>query len=73
VLLVTCSIAADGGADLQSLYDKHQWFRLRDAVQGAAAPPFFQAAVACVFNDLEGCERDIQRYLESSPPAKDAC
>jgi len=69
LLLTSCSVAADDReSGLQSLYDAHQWFKLRDAIAGVEAPLFYRAAVACVFDDPQSCEQLAGEFLKSVPP-----
>ena len=69
LLLTSCCVAADDReSGLKSLYDAHQWFKLRDAIAGAEAPLFYRAAVACVFNDPQSCEQLAGEFLKSAPP-----
>ena len=69
VLSVLLLAAASSYAtDLQSLFDRKQLFDLRDAVQGAEAPPFFRAAVACSFQDEDRCLAESKAFLNSNPP-----
>ena len=59
--------ACCGAADLQSLYDRKQFFDLRDALAGGQAPPFFRVAVACSFNDQDSCLGESKLFLDSKP------
>lgn len=52
--------------DLADLYGAHQYFEYRDAVDKMAKPTELESGiVACVFNDLRGCERHMGRVLRS--------
>ncbi len=62
-LLSTCCCAAD----LQSLYDKKQFFDLRDAVVSGETSPFVRAVVACSFNDEKACLSESKAFWNSSP------
>lgn len=54
LLTLSASFAAGGrDPDLRSLYETHQWFRLRDAVRETKAPAFYRGAVACAFDDFD--------------------
>lgn len=66
------SFAAASDANLKSLYDSRQWFELRDSVAKGDAPKFYQGAVACVFNDLQLCEKKLKAVIKSSPRSDDA-
>src|ERR1039457_4504723 len=51
----------------KSLYDAHRWFELRDLVARSAASVFYQGAVACAFNDLQNCEKELGAVIKSQP------
>ena len=54
-------------AELRSLYDAHQWFKLRETVVAAGnSPVFYQGAVAAVFNDYERAEKLLRPLTESA-------
>jgi predicted aspartyl protease len=59
-------------SDLKSLYEAHQWFRLRDAVQATPAPGFYVGAVACAFNDFRKAKKYLQEVIESAPQSEQA-
>jgi len=52
---------------LKSLYETHQWFKLRDTVQAAKSPAFYQGAVAYAFNDFKQAEKHLQDVIKSAP------
>lgn len=58
--------------DLSSLYDKHEWFQLRDAVQSTRASAFYRGAVATAFNDEREAERDLQQAISAAPESEQA-
>jgi Aspartyl protease len=62
-----CVSAPKNDTKLKSLYDSHQWFELRDSVSKGGASAFYQGAVACVFNDVRGCERRFRDVFHSVP------
>lgn len=65
----------DGGtrdSGLKSLYDTHQWFKLRDAVQAARAPAFYRGAVAYAFNDFTHAQKHLQDVITSAPRSEQA-
>jgi predicted aspartyl protease len=63
----------NGNANLQSLYESHNWFELRDALAKLPSVPlFYQGAVACAFNDLRDCERRLAAVIKSRPTSDDA-
>jgi len=58
--------------DLDHLYQTHQWFAFRDAVQSRAKPAdLLRGIVACTFNDVSGCERFMQLVLRSGTSRED--
>jgi Aspartyl protease len=59
-------------AELRSLYEAHQWFKLRDAVQTTDAPTFYRGAVASVFNDIKQAEKSLQSVIKSAPQSEQA-
>jgi clan AA aspartic protease (TIGR02281 family) len=67
-----CFAAAQRTAELKTLYDAHSWFRLRDAVRAGKAPAFYQAVVACAFNHLKDCERNLRSTIQSAPQSDQA-
>jgi hypothetical protein len=67
VLLASlCFGARKDDTNLKSLYDRHQWFELRDSVSKGGASAFYQGAVACAFNDLRGCERRVRDVFNTA-------
>lgn len=59
--------SVDGDAVLKSLYDSHQWFKLRDAIRGQKRQTLYYGAVAAAFNDFPNAERILQSVIESGP------
>jgi tetratricopeptide (TPR) repeat protein len=57
---------------LEALYDSHQLFELRDAVNNGRASEFYQGIVACAFNDLLQCEKRLERVIKSAPTSREA-
>src|SRR5580693_10675302 len=55
--------------DYKHLYETHQWFALRDAVNSAAdhAPVFFKGAVEAAFNETEAADRDLKMDIRGEP------
>src|SRR5258708_21701315 len=72
ILAPLCFAASSDGANLKSLYDSRQWLELRDFVAKGGAPKFYQGAVACVFNDLQQCEKKLKTVINASPRSDDA-
>lgn len=64
--------SSDEQPDLPSLYDKHEWFQLRDAVQGTRASAFYRGAVATAFNDEREAEKHLQQVIRAAPKSEQA-
>ena len=60
-----CLAADNDRPDLKSLYDAHRWFELRESLAKGTAPAFYRGAVACAFNDLHRCERELKPVIKS--------
>jgi hypothetical protein len=58
--------------DLKSLYDGHRWFELRDAVAKGDAPVFYIGLIACAFDDVRKCDRELEAVFKSSPQSDEA-
>src|SRR5262249_43161080 len=67
-----CHGAARDDASLKSLYDAHRWFELRDAVEKGTAPIFYRGIVACVFDHLDACKKDLDIIFNSAPKSDEA-
>ena len=52
-LILVALAAAGATGSLKQLYDRSQWFDLRDTIRLHAAPPLYTGAVAAAFNDKE--------------------
>jgi predicted aspartyl protease len=72
IVISACFAAEQRDADLKSLYESRQWFKLRDAVRQRNAPAFYRGAVACAFNDLPQAERELHRVIASAPGSEEA-
>jgi predicted aspartyl protease len=59
-------------AELRSLYEAHQWFKLRDAVQAKGASAFYRGVVASAFNDIKRAEKYLQAVIRSAPQSEEA-
>lgn len=55
--------------DYKHLYESHQWFSLRDAVNSAGdhAPVFYRGAVEAAFNQVEAADRDLRMDMRGEP------
>ena len=58
---------------LPSLYHRHEWFALRDAVATSTHSGFFRGAVACAFNEFPECLDYLLPVIESAPNSRAAC
>ena len=67
LLAISGCLAADrADSELKSLFTAHDWFKLRDAIEGSAdAPAFYRGAVACAFNNLDDAERHFRVVVEA--------
>ncbi len=65
-------LADSQGAKLKSLYEAHQWFKLRDAVQAERASAFYRGVVAAAFNDVKQAEQNLKSFIESQPESEQA-
>jgi predicted aspartyl protease len=63
---------ASRDSDLKSLYETHQWFKLRDAVRAVKATPFYRGAVAYAFNDFKQAQKYLQDVIKSAPKSEQA-
>ena len=57
-------------AELKSLYEAHQWFKLRDAVQAKRASAFYRGVVASAFNDVKQAEKNLKSFIKSAPQSE---
>lgn len=58
-------------AELQRLYDDHDWFTLREKVD-ARSPAFFRGAVAAAFHDLPSARRQLEAAIAADPTSDHA-
>jgi predicted Zn-dependent protease len=73
LLLGSCCFASECDEhSYRALYESHQLFELREAVNKGGAPVFYQGIVACAFNDLRQCEKKLQSVIKSAPNSTDA-
>jgi len=67
-----CAGADLDAAGLVNLLNTYEWFQLHDAVAAGAHPPLFvRGSLACIFNDVRRCERDMDRVVKSKAPERD--
>jgi hypothetical protein len=70
--LVLVSAAHADGADLQSLYQAHQWAELRDAVRSHKVPSAYRGIVDAVYGDDRRAERILKSVIRSAPNSEEA-
>jgi hypothetical protein len=71
--LILVAVAAAGATgSLKQLYDRSQWFDLRDTIRLHAAPPLYTGAVAAAFDDKERARRYLNQAIRSNPSAATA-
>jgi Aspartyl protease len=70
--LAFCTNVRADDTSLKSLYDGHRWFDLRDAVAKGGASLFYQGVVACVFNDLQRCKKEMGAVVKANPQSDQA-
>jgi hypothetical protein len=56
---------------LHALYDAHDWFGLRDAVQAGGGPIFYRGAIESVFNQIGPAEKDLEAVIRGAPHSTD--
>jgi hypothetical protein len=49
--------------NLKTLYDTHQWFKLRDVVQTTNASAFYRGVVEYAFNDFKPAEKHLAEVI----------
>ncbi len=62
----------DSTAEWRAIYDVHDWFQLRDAIQGKDAPPLYRGAVAAAFNRMDEAAEALHPLINGSTTSKDA-
>ena len=72
LLTVTSLAEVAGPPELKALYNQHEWFALRDALQGKAVAPLYKGAVAAAFNQNKEAERYLAAVIKESPASDDA-
>ena len=64
--------AVQNRTDLQVLYQKHEWFSLRDEVLRMKHRGFYRGAVACAFNEFPRNKECLKPVLGPAHPSPDA-
>lgn len=57
---------------MQSLYDQHRWFELRQMTNGRDAPALYKGAVASAFNDAVAAEKYLHEAVNLRPNSDSA-
>jgi Tfp pilus assembly protein PilF len=57
---------------LKSLFEGRRWFELRDSIMGESSPRFYQGVVACAFNEIQRCEKELRAVIRLHPRSNDA-
>jgi clan AA aspartic protease (TIGR02281 family) len=58
-------------AELDSLRQTRDWFKLRDAVESGRADPHYRALVAWMFHDMDAAEKYADEVLQRAAPGSD--
>ena len=69
-LIVCCCSNAQlmGNSPLKSLYERHQWFELRDEIaRQADVPALYRGAVAAAFNNRKEAETILRDLIAAAP------
>src|SRR5260370_12267023 len=72
LMLPSCFAADCDDKNPSSLYRNRQMFELREAAKQGAAPPFFRGVVACAFNDVPECEKELGSVVKADPRSHEA-
>lgn len=65
-------LANSQSAELKSLYEAHQWFKLRDAVPAKRASAFYRGVAAAAFNHVKQAEQNLKSFVDSAPESEQA-
>jgi predicted aspartyl protease len=68
-VLVTAAQSSPPASDLKALYEAHDWFRLRAAVDTHNASALYTGAVEAAFNQVSEAEKDLRSAIEDSSDA----
>jgi hypothetical protein len=72
LMLPVCFAADCDDKNPSSLYRNHQMFELREAAKQSDSRPFFRGAVACAFNDVSECEKELRSVIAADPRSHEA-
>ncbi len=56
----------------RSLFERHRWFELRDAIAGRPAPPLYRGAIAAAFNRSDEAERNLRAAVRAATTTRAA-
>jgi hypothetical protein len=59
-------------SNLQSLYEGHHWFALRDAVAQGQPPQFYRGAVEAAFHQPQQAKKDLETIIQDDPHGHNA-
>jgi predicted aspartyl protease len=68
-LLCLSSVCDD--PSLKGLYDSRQLFELREAINKGNSSLFYQGIVACSFNDIRRCAKNLETVIDSGTPSSE--
>ena len=54
------------------LYERRDWFELREAVKGRSVSPLYLGAVASAFSQVEEAEKRLAQVIKQAPHSEDA-
>ena len=57
---------APEGTSLQTLYERHRWFELREAIVAKTVPVLYRGAVASAFNQTADADRYLRRAVREA-------
>jgi tetratricopeptide (TPR) repeat protein len=63
---------APDDAKLQQLYERRDWFGLREAVDGRNASPLYLGAAASAFNQVDEAKKRLGQVIAKAPDSKEA-
>jgi Aspartyl protease len=67
-----CLCQSNSNSKLQTLYESHQWFALRDATLGPNPPLFYQSMVEAMFNQKRPAEQGLEAVIRATPNSPEA-
>jgi len=67
-----CFGQSDSGSQLHTLYNAHDWFGLRNAIEEGGASIFYRGASESVFNQIKPAEKHLDAVIKAAPHSADA-